>query len=160
MYNLLMKYLNLKVENCARNSASSSMSMVDRLAEDMGLMNNFTVLVVENGRNAVDLCLAGGTFKLILMDKEMPVMDGVEHFSIEGSRKAPIILASDTPQRYRKATRELRAIGVNSLIVGVTSRGSPDEKKAFMEAGLDFCFEKPLTPEKITILLHELNWNN
>ncbi|OMP11348.1 hypothetical protein COLO4_03862 [Corchorus olitorius] len=134
--------------------------MVDGSAEDMGLMNNFTVLVVdddpiickvhdlllkkfglkpqvvENGRKAVDLCLACGTFNLILMDKEMPVMDGVE------------------------ATRELRAIGVNSLIVGVTSRGSPDEKKAFMEAGLDFCFEKPLTPEKITILLHELNQNN
>ncbi|OMP11350.1 hypothetical protein COLO4_03864 [Corchorus olitorius] len=130
------------------------------LAEDMGLENNFTVLVVdddpiihkvhdmplkkfglkpqvvENGRKAVDLFLAGGTFNLILMDKEMPVMDGVE------------------------ATRELRAIGVNSLIVGVTSRGSPYEKKAFMEAGLDFCFEKPLTPKKITFLLHELNRNN
>ncbi|OMP03544.1 hypothetical protein COLO4_10349 [Corchorus olitorius] len=140
--------------------ASSSMSMADGPAEDMALKNNFTVLVVdddpiirkvhdmqlkkfglkpqvvENGNKAVDLCLAGSTFDLILMDKEMPVMDGVE------------------------ATRELRAIGVNSLIVGVTSRGSPDEKKAFMEAGLDFFFEKPLSPENITFLLQKLNNNN
>ncbi|OMO50912.1 hypothetical protein COLO4_37866 [Corchorus olitorius] len=92
--------------------------------------------IVENGKKAVDLYLAGGTFNLILMDKEMHVMDGVE------------------------ATRELRATGVNSLIVGVTSRGSPYEKKAFMEAGLDFCFEKPLTAEKITFLLQKLNKNN
>ncbi|OMO98383.1 hypothetical protein COLO4_13957 [Corchorus olitorius] len=139
--------------------ASSSM-MADGLAADMALKNNFTVLVVdddpiirkvhdmqlkkfglkpqvvENGKKAVDLCLAGDTFNLILMDKEMPVMDGVE------------------------ATKELRAMGVNSLIVGVTSRDLPHEKQVFMEAGLDFCFGKPLTPEKITFLLKKLNENN
>ncbi|OMP01240.1 hypothetical protein COLO4_12040 [Corchorus olitorius] len=105
--------------------ASSSMNMADGSAEDMPLKNNFTMLVVdddpiickvhdmqfkkfglkpqvvENGKKAVDLCLAGGTFNLILMDKEMFVMDGVE------------------------ATTELRAMGVNSLIAGVTSGDSP-----------------------------------
>ncbi|XP_022719780.1 two-component response regulator ARR22-like [Durio zibethinus] len=140
-------------------SSSLSMKMADG-AEDMVNNNNFTVLVVdddplirklhdmhlknfglraqvvENGKKAVDLCHVGANFNLILMDREMPVMNGAE------------------------ATKELRAMGVNSLIVGVTSCGSPNEKQAFMEAGLDYCFEKPLTPDKITFLLQELNKNN
>ncbi|XVF30956.1 hypothetical protein REPUB_Repub16aG0103800 [Reevesia pubescens] len=140
-------------------SSSLSMKIVDE-AEDMVKNNNFTVLVVdddplirtlhdmhlkkfglkpqvvENGKKAVDLCHFGATFNLILMDKEMPVMDGAE------------------------ATKELRAMGVNSMIVGVTSRDLPYEKQAFMEAGLDYCFEKPLTSEKISFLLQKLNKNN
>ena len=58
-----------------------------------------------------------------------------------------------------QATKELRAMGVNSLIVGVTSRGLPNENQAFMEAGLDYCFEKPLTSDMISFLLQELNKN-
>ncbi|XWS57789.1 hypothetical protein CRYUN_Cryun09bG0203400 [Craigia yunnanensis] len=139
-------------------SSSLNTKMVDG-AEEIVNNNNFTVLVVdddpvirklhdmylkkfglkaqvvENGKKAVDLCHFGATFNLILMDKEMPVMDGAE------------------------ATKELRAMGVNSLIVGVTSRALPYEKQAFMEAGLDYCFEKPLTFDKISFLLQELNKN-
>ncbi|XVF35612.1 hypothetical protein REPUB_Repub18cG0161000 [Reevesia pubescens] len=134
-------------------------AMVDG-AEDKVNENNFTVLVVdddpvirklhdmqlkkfglrvqavENGKRAIDLFHFGTTFNLILMDKEMPVMDGAE------------------------ATKELRGMGVNTLIVGVTSRDSPYEKQAFMEAGLDYCFAKPLTADKINFLLQELHKNN
>ncbi|XP_022745091.1 two-component response regulator ARR22-like [Durio zibethinus] len=141
-------------------SSSLSMNKVDGAEEMVDNSNNFTVLVadddpliqklhemhlkkfglkvqvVENGKKAVDLCHFGATFNLILIDKEMPVMDGAE------------------------ATKELQAMGVNSLIVGVTSRDSPYEKQAFMEAGLDYCFEKPLTADKINFLLQELNKNN
>ncbi|XVE90061.1 hypothetical protein DITRI_Ditri20bG0046600 [Diplodiscus trichospermus] len=140
-------------------SSSLSKKMVDG-AEEMVNNNNFTALVVdddplirvlhdmylrkfglkaqvvENGKMAVDLFHVGATFNLILMDKEMPVMDGAE------------------------ATKQLRAMGVNSMIVGVTSRDLSFEKEAFMEAGLDLCFEKPLTPEKISFILQELNKNN
>ncbi|KAK1305668.1 hypothetical protein QJS10_CPA10g01555 [Acorus calamus] len=35
-------------------------------------------LDVENGKQAVDLFLAGGKFDIVLMDREMPVMDGIE----------------------------------------------------------------------------------
>ncbi|CAA2956892.1 two-component response regulator ARR22 [Olea europaea subsp. europaea] len=87
---------------------------------------------VENGKEAVDLYVSGKHFDLILMDKEMPVMDGP------------------------KATRELRAMGVNNMIVGVTSQGLDSEKQAFTEAGLDYCVQKPLTSETITSLLKEL----
>ncbi|CAK9142855.1 unnamed protein product [Ilex paraguariensis] len=98
------------------------------------LLNKFGLEthVVENGKEAVDLCRSGACFDLILMDMEMPIMDGP------------------------KATRELRAMEVNSMIVGVTSRGLDSEKQAFMAAGLDDCHEKPLTADAVTSLVQEL----
>ncbi|KAI8020418.1 Two-component response regulator 24 [Camellia lanceoleosa] len=89
--------------------------------------------VVGNGKEAVDLYRSGASFHLVLMDMEMPIMDGP------------------------KATRELRTMGVNSMIVGMTSRDQDSEKLAFMAAGLDDCHAKPLTVATITSLLQELN---
>ncbi|TYI69074.1 hypothetical protein E1A91_D08G129300v1 [Gossypium mustelinum] len=108
-----------------------------RLLHDIHLKKyGLKVQVAENGKVAVDLFHLGASFDLVLMDKEMPVMNGVE------------------------ATKELRAMGVTSMIVGVTSKNGPGEQQAFMEAGLDYCFEKPLTPEIISFLLEELNKHN
>ncbi|KAI5671034.1 hypothetical protein M9H77_11398 [Catharanthus roseus] len=88
--------------------------------------------VAKNGKEAVEFCISGNCFDLILMDMEMPIMDG--------------------PQ----ATKELRAMGVNSRIVGLTSRNLESEKKAFIEAGLDDCLEKPLNNRIIEYLLQSL----
>ncbi|KAH7838256.1 hypothetical protein Vadar_024099 [Vaccinium darrowii] len=93
----------------------------------------FETQVVGNGKEAVDLYRSGAFFHLVLMDMEMPVMDGP------------------------KATRELRGMGVNSMIVGVTSQDGDSEKQAFMGAGLDDCYMKPLTADTITSLLQQLN---
>ncbi|KAG5515908.1 hypothetical protein RHGRI_036824 [Rhododendron griersonianum] len=93
----------------------------------------FETQVVGNGKEAVDLYRSGASFHLVLMDMEMPIMDGP------------------------KATRELRGMGVNSMIVGMTSRDRDSEKQAFMGAGLDDCYMKPLTADTITSLLQQLN---
>jgi hypothetical protein len=50
-------------------------------------------------------------------------------------------------------------MGVNSVIMGVTSRDLDSEKNVFIAAGLNECYEKPLTIEKIKSLLKELNKN-
>lgn len=44
------------------------------------LLSSFSVESedVENGKQAVDLCGSGASFDMILIDKEMPVMDGPE----------------------------------------------------------------------------------
>ncbi|KAL0442465.1 UNVERIFIED_CONTAM: Two-component response regulator 24 [Sesamum latifolium] len=86
----------------------------------------------ENGKEAVDLFLAGKTFDLVLMDMEMPVMDGLQ------------------------ATQRLRGMGVSSMIVGVTARGLEAEKEAFMATGLDACCVKPLNAEAVISVLDEL----
>ncbi|CAL1400278.1 unnamed protein product [Linum trigynum] len=81
------------------------------------------VEVAVNGKEAVDLHLAGASFHLVLMDLQMPVMDGSQ------------------------ATKELRGMGVTSPIVGVTAACA--EKAAFLASGLTDCVSKPLTISKI-----------
>ncbi|KAF8388333.1 hypothetical protein HHK36_026999 [Tetracentron sinense] len=103
-----------------------------RLLSNLGIETQ----VVENGKEAVDLHHSGAVFDLILMDMEMPIMNGPE------------------------ATRVLRAMGVRSKIVGVTAYSGDYEKRVFMDAGLDDYYEKPLTMAKLVSLLQELVDNN
>lgn len=44
-------------------------------------------------------------------------------------------------------------MGVESMIVGVTSHGLDAEKQTFIGAGLDDCFAKPLTVQTVSSLL-------
>ncbi|CAN8260489.1 unnamed protein product [Cochlearia groenlandica] len=90
--------------------------------------------MAKDGEEAVILHREGGVcFDLILMDKEMPVRDGVS------------------------TTKKLREMKVTSMIVGVTSLADNEvERKAFMEAGLNHCVAKPLTKAKIFPLIKEL----
>ncbi|KAG5224144.1 two-component response regulator ARR [Salix suchowensis] len=75
----------------------------------------------KNGKEAVDLHINGAYFDLIFMDMEMPIMNGPT------------------------ATRELRAMGVKSNIIGVTS------------SGLNHCVSKPLTIAMISSFLPDSN---
>ncbi|RWR83076.1 two-component response regulator ARR22-like protein isoform X2 [Cinnamomum micranthum f. kanehirae] len=86
----------------------------------------------ENGREAVDLCAAGMVFDLILMDMEMPIMDG--------------------PQ----ATRVLRAMGVTSKIVGVTGNSRGEDRDEFMSAGIDAFYVKPITRTALISILEDI----
>ncbi|KAJ0237109.1 Two-component response regulator ARR22 [Hirschfeldia incana] len=87
-----------------------------------------------NGEEAVIIHRDGGSsFDLILMDKEMPERDGVS------------------------TTKKLREMKVKSMIVGVTSLAdNEEERRAFMEAGLNHCLAKPLTKDKIIPLINQL----
>ncbi|XP_031282593.1 two-component response regulator 24-like [Pistacia vera] len=87
-----------------------------------------------NGKEAVDLYRSGANIHIVFMDMEMPVMNGME------------------------ATKELRAMGVSSIIVGVSSRCSDEEREEFISAGLDHCYAKPLTVAKIKSLLEGIKY--
>ncbi|KAL6514026.1 hypothetical protein OROHE_019482 [Orobanche hederae] len=83
------------------------------------------VVEAKNGKEAIDIYTSGTkSYDVILMDLEMPVING------------------------EKATAELQRLGAKSLIVGVINCQSEEEKEAFKKAGLDYCFEKPLTMNK------------
>ncbi|KAI4332298.1 hypothetical protein L6164_017220 [Bauhinia variegata] len=96
---------------------------------------NVEVTAVANGKAAVDLYHAGSYFDVIFMDSEMPIMDGAQ------------------------ATKELRAMGVKSMIVGTTSHADDvSERNKFMASAVKGNIPQPLiqTWEYDTQVLHFL----
>jgi CheY-like chemotaxis protein len=80
---------------------------------------------VVNGRDAVERVTSGGVFDLVLMDVEMPEMNGYE------------------------ATRAIRAWERESSrarlpIVALTAHGEPEERERSAEAGCDAHVLKPI----------------
>jgi signal transduction histidine kinase len=89
----------------------------------------FHVTVVENGQVACDRAMAalrdGAPFDLILMDMQMPVMDGHE------------------------AARRLRAEGYTRPIVALTALATREDRKNCLDAGCDYCVTKPINRDEL-----------
>ena len=84
----------------------------------------FQVTVAENGQVACDRAMAalseGTPFDLILMDMQMPVMDGYE------------------------ATGQLRSAGYTRPIAALTAHATAEDRKKCLEAGCDHYVAKPI----------------
>ncbi len=90
----------------------------------------YEVQLARNGREAVE-AVAGGDFGMVLMDCQMPVMDGLE------------------------ATRLIRASAAHGAlpIVAVTASGLPEELAACRAAGMNDCLVKPISLEMVQRVL-------
>jgi PAS domain S-box-containing protein len=103
--------------------------IIAELLKDVG----FVVDVADNG--AVGIGMAGqNTYRLILMDMQMPVVDGLE------------------------ATRELRRMPdyVNTPIVAMTANAFEADREACLLAGMDQFVTKPVNPDALFELLYGL----
>ncbi|MEN6367489.1 MAG: response regulator [Thermoguttaceae bacterium] len=91
------------------------------------------VTVAENGRMAVELVCeardAGRPFELIVMDLQMPVLDGLS------------------------ATRQLRADGFTSPIIALTARAVSTDRERCFAAGCDDFLSKPVNRLDLVRLL-------
>ncbi len=90
------------------------------------------VTVVDNGEAAVDAAEAGG-FDLILMDMQMPVLDGLE------------------------ATRTIRRLGgevSRTPIVALTANVLPEQIERCRRAGMDDHVAKPFVSEDLQAIVH------
>jgi CheY-like chemotaxis protein len=93
------------------------------------------VTVAENGQIALD-CIAdaqaaGGGFDCILMDMQMPVLDGYE------------------------ATQRLREQGYPGLIIALTAHAMPQDRVRCLEVGCDDYTTKPVDRKQLISLLQE-----
>lgn len=87
--------------------------------------------VVGDGTRAVEAAL-GGHFDCVLMDIQMPGMDGLE------------------------ATRRLRAAGFNKPIIALTAHALPSEAERSLAAGCDMHLTKPISSSVLTETLRSL----
>lgn len=97
------------------------------LLEELGC----TVQVVGNGLAATD-AVASKTYDVILMDCQMPIMDGYE------------------------ATRQIRALeesGKRTPIIAVTANAFAEDREACFGAGMNQFLAKPLTTDALTKVL-------
>lgn len=108
-------------------------TVVERILSRVG----HAVASVQNGQQAVDEAKTGA-FDVILMDRHMPVMDGLD------------------------ATRAIRALGepIASIpIIGITAGAGKDEVAACIDAGMDECLIKPVDPAQLRNLLVSISEN-
>jgi len=92
--------------------------------------------MVTNGREAVEAVLRGN-FDAVLMDVQMPVMDGV------------------------KATRRIRALPPpkNAVpIVALTADAVTGAEERYRNAGMDGYLSKPLSPDSLAATLNAIVW--
>jgi CheY-like chemotaxis protein len=82
--------------------------------------------LVGNGREAVTQ-LRGNPFDLVLMDIQMPQMDGLE------------------ATRRIRADREVSDIP----IIGLTAYAAPEDRQEFAAGGMDMCLTKPLREREL-----------
>lgn len=92
------------------------------------------IRIAENGELALD-ALTERSFDLVLMDVNMPVIDGVEctklyRFASLGRPRTPI--------------------------VALTADATADARERCLEAGMDACLTKPIEPERLLAMIEEM----
>ena len=100
------------------------------LAIEILTRNGFSVEAVGNGQEALNI-LAEENFDAVLMDCQMPIMDGYE------------------------ATRQIRAQEKfsNLPVIAITANAMKGDREKTLAAGMNDCVEKPLNPEILLSVL-------
>jgi|GEM_PF-433758 len=98
--------------------------VASELLADMGVV----VEIAENGQVAVDKVTAG-SWDLVLMDMQMPVMDGID------------------------ATREIRRLGKTLPILAMTANAMEADRERCLAAGMNDHLAKPIDPDELEATL-------
>ena len=101
-----------------------------KVAEAMLKSAGCTVTSANNGKEGLDILMAGG-IDLVLMDCQMPMMDGYE-----------------ATEAWREQERDKRI-----PIIALTANASTDNETACLSAGMDAMLAKPFRKQQLELLL-------
>jgi CheY-like chemotaxis protein len=79
-----------------------------------------SVVHAKNGQQAIDLCASGEHFDMVLMDMQLPEVNGLD------------------------ATREIKRMRPDLVVVATTANAFPEDELACKQAGCDAFISKPL----------------
>lgn len=91
----------------------------------------FEIVVANHGEQAIEIC-ATQKFDVILMDCQMPVMDGYE---------------------ATKALRKMEKSGERNIIIALTANALPENRELCLSVGMDDFLTKPLLLESLRTAL-------
>jgi|GEM_PF-2527824 len=89
---------------------------------------NCQVTVANNGQEAID-SLNHGSYNIIFMDIQMPIMDGIE------------------------ATRHIRKKDKNSIIIAMTANVMKEDKQECLDAGMNDFISKPIKKDTLSLVI-------
>lgn len=102
--------------------------LIDNILKE--IFAEIDLFFADNGAKAVEICKEQ-KIDLVLMDVQMPVMDGVE------------------------ATKRLRQLGFKLPIIALTAGALEQERKKCLDAGMDFFISKPVHYEHLIKVLEQ-----
>jgi CheY-like chemotaxis protein len=98
---------------------------------------NCQITEAENGLDAIHILKSGKTFDVILMDLQMPIMDGFE------------------------STKVIRnTLKINTPIIALTANAFKSELEQCLKIGMNDCVTKPFEEEKLLNSIHRLTYGN
>jgi PAS domain S-box-containing protein len=132
------KVVRLRPSPGSRELSHLRVLVVDDSPDNQALIKKFLTLsgasveTANNGREGFEKAVEGG-FDIVLMDLQMPEMDGYE------------------------ATQKLRTTGFKRPIVALTAHAMKEERRKCLESGFNEHLTKPVDPERLLTLLLELS---
>jgi signal transduction histidine kinase/CheY-like chemotaxis protein len=106
--------------------AKANQTLIEILLQKMG----FHVTIVEDGQQAVEK-VRSETFDIILMDMQMPVMNGYE------------------------AAREIKTMGILTPVIAVTAHAMKGDEQKCFDAGCDGYVAKPIDKKKMEQVIRD-----
>ena len=111
--------------------AAEDVDINQLILEDLLVSEGATVVFANNGQKALDILQQQGveSFDVVLMDIQMPVMNGYE------------------------ATERIKQMAPALPVIGLTAHAFEEERQRCMEVGMSFHLSKPIDPEALVTTL-------
>jgi two-component system, sensor histidine kinase len=130
-------------------------NQMNRDLASMILESNNRITTASNGLEAL-IALASNTFDAVLMDVQMPIMDGLAATAIIRSMEQGIHLAIGLPDKIHSSLVE-KLQGKHLPIIAMTAHAMSEDKERCILAGMDSYITKPFQPDKFASTLYSLS---
>ena len=113
------------------------------------------VTLAENGIEALQ-ALCGHNFDAILMDVQMPELDGITTTNLIRQCEKATTIATLIAHRNLLETLTQKIQGNHTPIVAMTAHAMADDQRRCLDAGMDRYVSKPFVPAQVLTVLNEV----